>query len=123
VASVKAVEEERVASATFIWNWEEAKALHHALHKLRHQLREAYGINNLQMQFKTPWGGPTYSEFSLVVELAKGTTAATARAVVKCLLHVGRDFLKKHRATTKDVKTKSTKTRKPRSAKTRKTLV
>jgi hypothetical protein len=75
------------------------------------------------MQFKTPWGGPTYSEFSLVVELAKGTTAATARAVVKCLLHVGRDFLKKHRATTKDVKTKSTKTRKPRSAKTRKTLV
>jgi hypothetical protein len=122
VPTVKAVEKERIASAAFVWNWEEAKALHHALHKLRHQLREAYGINNLQMQFNTPWGGPTQSEFSLVVELAKGATAATARTVVKCLLHVGRDFLKKHKATTKGAKTKSTKTRKPRSAKTKKNV-
>jgi hypothetical protein len=122
VPTVKTLEEKRIASAAFVWNWEEAKALNHALHKLRRQLREAYGIDNLQMRFKNPWGGPTHSEFSLVVELAKGATAATAGAVVKCLLHVGRDFLKKHKATTKDVKTKSTKTRKPRSAKTKKNV-
>jgi len=111
VPTVKAVKEERIASASFVWNWEETMALHHALRGLRHQLREAYGIDNLQMWFKTPWGGPTHSEFSLVVELAKGTTAATAKAVVKCLLDMSRDFLKKHKATTKGAKTKSTKTR------------
>jgi hypothetical protein len=120
VPTVKAVKEERVASASFVWNWEEAMALHHALRELRHQLREAHGIDNLQMQFKTPWSGPTHSEFSLFVELAKGATPATAGAVVKCLLDMGKDFLKKHKATTKGVKTKSTKTRKPRSAKTKK---
>ncbi len=111
------VAEERIASASFVWNWEEAMALHHALRELRHQLREAYGIGNLQMHFKNPWGGPTHTEFSLVVELAKGVTAATAGAVVKCLLDMGRDFLKKHKATTNGMKTKSKMTRKPRSAK------
>jgi hypothetical protein len=119
VLTVKVVEEKRTASASFVWNWEEAKALNRALRELRQQLREAYGIDNLQMRFKNPWGGPTHTEFSLVVELAKDVTAATAGAVVKCLLDMGRDFLKRHKATTKDVKTKSTKTRKPRSAKTR----
>jgi hypothetical protein len=118
VPTVKAVKEERIASASFVWNWEEAMALHHALRELRHQLREAYGIDNLQMSFKTPWAGPTQSQFSLVVELTKGATAATARAVVKCLLAMARDFLKKHKATTKGAKTKSMKTGKPRSAKT-----
>ena len=118
MATVKAVEEERIASASFVWNWEEAIALHRALRELRQQLKEAHGINNLQMWFKNPWGGPTHTEFSLVVELARGATAATAAAVVKFLLDMGRDFLKKHKATTKGVKAKSTKTRKPRSAKT-----
>jgi hypothetical protein len=76
VLTVKVVEEKRTASASFVWNWEEAKALERALRELRQQVREVYGINNLQLWFKNPWGGPTHSEFSLVVELAKGATAA-----------------------------------------------
>jgi hypothetical protein len=72
-------------------------ALHRALPKLRKQVRKAYRIDNLEMRFINPRRGPSHTEFSLAVELAKGATAATVAAVTKWLLDLGRDFLKEYR--------------------------
>jgi hypothetical protein len=94
----------QTAEAHFVTQWDNAITLHRALPRLRKRLKEDQGIDNLQMWFRNPWGGPTHTEFSLVVELAKGATAATAAAVAKWLLDMGRDFVKKHKAKTNSVR-------------------
>jgi hypothetical protein len=91
------VESERIASASFVWTWDEATALNRALPKLRRELREVYGIDNIGVRFRNPWGGPTQTEFSLVIDLAKGATAGAAATLSKWLLDWGRDFLKEYR--------------------------
>ncbi len=87
----------RIAVVSFTTTWDEAKALQHAVPKLRRKLKDAYGIDDLGMRFINPWGGPNHTEFSLAVELAKGATATTVGAVTKWLLDMGRDFLKEYR--------------------------
>ena len=96
----------RIAAAWFTATWDEAMALHHALPKLRKQVREAYRIDNLEMRFINPWGGPNHTEFNLAVELAKGATAAAVGAVTKWLLDMGREFLKDYRKKHKSGKSK-----------------
>jgi hypothetical protein len=87
----------KIAVASFTATWDEAKALQRALPKMRRQVREAYRIDSLEMRFINPWGGPNHTEFDLVVELAKGATAAAVGAVTKWLLDMVREFLKDHR--------------------------
>ncbi len=100
---------EHVAKASFTVGWEEANALHHALPRLRKHLKQEYGIENLQMRFVNPWGGVNHTEFYLVVELAKGVTAATAAAVTKWLLDWGKDFLKEYRKKNKNAASRGSK--------------
>jgi hypothetical protein len=69
----------RVAKARFTTTWDQAKALRHALLRIRKQLKEAYGIENISMRFIHPWGGRTLTEFSLTVELPKGATPQVKR--------------------------------------------
>jgi hypothetical protein len=87
----------RIASTSFVWTWDEAKALNHALPKLRSDLKEAYNIDNIGLRFRNPWGGPNHTEFSLIVELAKGATGGAAATLSKWLLDWGRAFVKEHR--------------------------
>ena len=92
----RVVEEKRIASASFVWTWDEARALDRALPKLRKELRAA-GTANSGMRFRNPWGGLNHTEFSLVVEVAKGATAGAVATLSKWLLDWGRDFLKEYR--------------------------
>jgi hypothetical protein len=80
-----------------VWNWEEAKALHHELNTLRAALSESYTIDNVQIHFWQPWRSARHTEFSLEVDLANGATPAQVAAVSKRLLRFGKDFLKWHR--------------------------
>jgi hypothetical protein len=104
-AIVKATSQ-KIAVASFTATWDEANALHRALPEIRREVKKAYRIDNLEMRFINPWGGPNHTEFSLAVELAKGATAATVAAVTKWLLDMGRDFLKEYRKKHKDGKSK-----------------
>lgn len=56
-----------IAEANLIATWDEAIALHRALPRIRKQLKQAYKIENLQMQFINPRGGLAHTEFSLSV--------------------------------------------------------
>ena len=87
----------KTAAASFVWNWEEAKALHHELNKLRAALSESYTIDNVQMRFWQPWRGARHTEFSLEVDMANGATPSQVAALSKRLLRFGKDFLKWHR--------------------------
>jgi hypothetical protein len=98
----------KIAVASFTATWDEAKALQHALPKLRRKLKDAYGIDDLGMRFINPWGGPHHTDFTLAVELAKGAAVATVATVTKWLLDLGRDFLKEYRKKHKSVKQKQT---------------
>jgi hypothetical protein len=95
--TVTVVDRKKIASPTFVWTWEEAKALDRALPELRQALKEAHGTDKVGMRFRNPWGGPNHTEFSLAVELAKGATAAIVATVSKWLFEWGRDFLKEYR--------------------------
>jgi hypothetical protein len=94
---LRVVPEDRTASASFTWNWEEAKALEHELPKLRKQLKEKYGIDNLRIAFVNPWGGVNHTAFTMFVEIAKGAAKGTGVLLSKWLLEMGRDFLKDYR--------------------------
>ena len=96
----------KIAVASFTTTWDEAIALHRALPKLRKQVREAYRIDNLEMRFVNPWGGPNHTEFSLAVELAKDATVAAVGAVTKWLLDLGKEFLKDYKKKHKTEKPK-----------------
>jgi len=101
----------RMAVASFTTTWDEAMALNRALRGLRRKLKETHNLDSLiVMQFAKPWGGPNRTEFSLMVELAKGTRKPNVAAVTKWLLDTGRDFVKDFRK----------KHRKPRKKKLRK---
>jgi len=92
-----------VAATDCTASWEEAITLHRSLPRLRKQLKEAYNIDNLQMRFKNPWGGPSHTEFTLVVELSIGGTAAMATAVKKWLSDMVGYLLKEYRKAHKRV--------------------
>jgi hypothetical protein len=111
-----------VAVAGFISSWDEAITLHRSLRQLRKQLREAYNIDNVQMRFKNPWRGPRHTEFTLAVELGKGGTAATARAVTKWLFDMVGDFVKEYRKKAKKTKSPSSNQRKPRPGRAKKKI-
>ena len=65
---------DKTATASFTATWDEAMALHRAIPKLRKQIKIAYRTANLEMRFVNPWRGPSHTEFSLAVELAKCDT-------------------------------------------------
>lgn len=90
-------EKKKTATASFVWNWEEAKAFHRELNTLRTVLREAYGIENIRMHFLQPWRGPKHTEFSLEVFMANGATPSQVAALSKRLLRFGEGFLRWYR--------------------------
>jgi hypothetical protein len=57
-------------------------------------------VEHVQMVFRNPWGGPHHTEFSIIVELAKGVTTVGAAEITKWLLAQAKEFFKEYRKKT-----------------------